>query len=551
MKRLVLLVLVCLISTSVIAQHQHGLPTNTKPATLIPGLGSHHHPVTTSNPDAQRFFDQGLTLIYAFNHEEARRSFQRALELDPAMAMAHWGIALALGPNINLDVDAEREKLAYDAIQKARLASNVTEAERDFIAALAKRYSNDPKADLKKLAQEYKQAMGELMKKYPDDLDAATLYADAAMNLRPWKYWTNDGKPAEGTEEFVAVLESVLKRNPDHIGANHLYIHAVEASRHPEWALPSANRLKVLAPAAGHLVHMPAHIDMRTGNYEAAARANAYGAVADEEYFKVHGQNGMYPLMYYAHNLHFLANAHAMQGRSVDAKRAAERLQVFLLPYLQEGKLPAEMLPMMEMFAPMAIMLRVRFHQWDDILQSAAPDKKLLATTALWHFARGMAHAANGLPDKAETELQALLNVSRSIPPDGTLGLNSAHTILRLANHVLSARVAEVRKQDNTVIELLKQAVTLEDELAYNEPPDWILPVREMLGGALLRKGDYAVAEEVFRADLEKNPRSGRSLFGLLESLKAQKKTTAAQLVEREFKTAWKNADVQLRREDL
>ena len=274
------------------------------------GLGSLHHPVTTTNPEAQRFFDQGLALVYAFNHDEAIRSFKRAAELDPKLAMAWWGIGLALGPNINLDVDPEREKAAYDAVQKAlALAAGASENERAYIAALAKRYSIDPKADLKKLDADYKQAMGELVKAYPDDLDAATFYAESAMDLRPWKLWTADGKPAPGTEEIVAVLESVLRRNPNHPGAIHYYIHAIEASPNPERALAYAPKLGELMPAAGHLVHMPAHIYQRTGDYEAAAQSNRDAAAADRAYMESNGAQGIYPLMYYSHNLHFLAIA--------------------------------------------------------------------------------------------------------------------------------------------------------------------------------------------------------------------------------------------------
>src|SRR5258708_17432734 len=281
-----------------------------KPASLISGLGSLHHPVTTNNPEAQRFFDQGFALVYAFNHDEAVRSFKRAAELDPKLAMAWWGIGLALGPNINRDVDPEREKAAFDAAQKAQvLASGASDNERAYIQARAKRYSIDPKADLKKLNVDYHQAMRELAKTYPDDLDAATLFAESGMDLRPWQLWTAKGKPAPGTEEIVAVLESVLRRNPNHPGAIHYYIHTVEASPNPERALVYAPKLGKLMPAAGHLVHMPAHVYERTGDYAAAAQSNVDAAAADEAYIKASGAQGIYPLMYYSHNLHFLAIA--------------------------------------------------------------------------------------------------------------------------------------------------------------------------------------------------------------------------------------------------
>ena len=313
------------------------------------------------------------------------RSFKRAADLDPQLAMAHWGVALALGPNINMDVDAEREKAAYEAVQKAlALASKASEAERAYINALARRYSNDPKADLKKLSLDYKNAMAEVARRFPDDLDAATLYAESIMVLNPWQFWTRDGKPAEGTTEMVAILESVLRRDPQHTGANHYYIHAVEASPNPEWALPSAQRLKVLAPMAGHLVHMPAHIDIRSGNYEAAARSNAYAAEADREYFKITGQQGMYPIMYYSHNLHFLAVAHAMQGRYQDARRAAEQLNAHLSQFLKmTGPAFDGVLPMLDAFMPTPTLMMVRFQRWDELLKQPAPDQKLTTATAL------------------------------------------------------------------------------------------------------------------------------------------------------------------------
>src|SRR5215471_520277 len=416
MKRIMLAAVILTIVTSAFAQHQHSTD-GSKPAELIQGMGDVRHPVTTSNAEAQRFLNQGLALVYGFNHEEAVKSFKRAAELDPQLAMAHWGVALSLGPNINSPVDAEREKAAYQAIQKARaLASKASESEKAYIEALSKRYSNDPKADLRKLDVDYKNAMADLVRRYPDDLDAATLYAESIMDLNPWHFWSKDGKPAEGTEEMVSVLESVLRRNPDHIGANHYYIHAVEASPHPEWALPSAQKLKVLAPAAGHLVHMPAHIDIRSGNYEAAARSNAYAAEADRELFKVAGQQGMYPMMYYSHNLHFLAVAHGMQGRYEDSKRAADQLYAHLIQYLHApGPMLDAMLPMIDSFTPTPTLIMVRFKRWDDLLKAPAPDQKLVVSTALWRFGRGLAFASTGKLDSAEKERTDLLNAVKAI----------------------------------------------------------------------------------------------------------------------------------------
>ena len=351
---------------------------------------------------------------------------------------------------------------------------------------------------------------------------------------------------------MVAVLESVLRRNPDHIGANHYYIHAVEASLHPEWALPSAQRLKTLAPAAGHLVHMPAHIDIRSGNYEAAARSNAYAAEADREYFKTTGQTGMYPMMYYSHNLHFLAVAHAMQGRYQDSKRAADQLAAHLSPNLKaSGPMLEAVLPLLDAFLPTPTLIDVRFHRWDDILKSPAPDQNLKVNTALWHFARAMAYAGTGKPGDAQKEHDALAAAMKGIPAGRSYGFNTASAVLAIAENVSSARIAMARNDRRLAIERLKKAAELEDALNYDEPEDWYIPVKESLGGLLIQNGDFAEAEKVFRSELKKHLRNGRALFGLVESLKAQGKTLAAQFVQSEFEAAWKNADIKLRIEDL
>jgi tetratricopeptide (TPR) repeat protein len=515
-----------------------------KPATLMSGLGTLHHPVATTNPEAQRFFDQGLALVYAFNHDEAVRSFKRAAELDSRLAMAYWGMALALGPNINLDVDPEREKAAYEAVQLAlSLAAKGPENERAYIEALAKRYSLDPKADLKRLASDYKSSMGELVKRYPDDLDAATLYAESAMDLRPWQLWTPDGTPAPGTEELVAMLESVLRRDPHHPGAIHYYIHAVEASPNPERALAYASKLPLLMPVAGHLVHMPAHIYARTGDYEAAARSNADAAAADRAYLQANGDQGVYLPMYYSHNLHFLAIASSMEGRFAEALKAANRLEEYVSPHVKEMR-------MLEGFLTVTPLMLVRFSRWAEVQKLRQPDPSLIGINAVVHFARGMACADAEL-EKAESERRAFGDSTNSIPADAPFGLNRATTVLSIAANVLDARIATLRRDNKTMIDCLRKAVEVEDSLAYDEPPTWFLPTREMLGGALMKIGHYAEAEQVFRSDLDRNRRNGRSLFGLRESLKAQKKDYAAALVQREFETAWRNADVKLSLQDL
>ena len=519
----------------------------TQTASLMTGLGKHFHPVSTRNAEAQQFFNQGLTLAYGFNHAEAIRSFARAAGLDSQMAMAYWGIALATGPNYNeTTIDAARQKAAYEAIQKAlSLAANAPEQERAYIEALAKRFSADPQADSKKLAVDYKNAMAALTKRYPDDLDAAVLYVDSAMILNAWKLWTADGKPADGTEEIVAVLESVLARDPNHIGANHFYIHAIEASPHPERALPSADRLASLAPAAGHLVHMAAHIYMRIGDYEAAARSNDLAAKADRAYIESTGASGMYAAYYYSHNLHFLAAAYSMQGRYGDAKRAAEQLENNVRPYLKD-------LPMLDAFMPTSTFLMVRFQHWDDVLKTSEPDGKMIITNALWHWGRGMAYAARSKSSDAEKERDVFASALKAMPAETSFGLNQASDVLKIAVYMLDAKIATAKGNRTLAIEQLRKAVKAEDALAYDEPPAWYYPPsRESLGGALLLNGKAEEAEKVFRADLEKNRCNGRSLFGLLESLKAQKKIYSAQSVQREFETAWKRADTKLRVKDL
>ncbi|HWX40940.1 MAG TPA: hypothetical protein VN345_07300 [Blastocatellia bacterium] len=524
---------------------QHHASPGEKTAALVPGLGEHHHPVTTSNAEGQRFFDQGLTYIYAFNHDEAVRSFKRAAELDPGMAMAYWGIALAVGPNYNLDVDPDREKAAYEAIQKARsLESKCSDLERGYIEALAHRYTDDPKADLKKLAVDYKNAMGELVARFPDDLDAATLYAESAMDLRPWQLWSADGKPADGTLEIIAVLESVLRRDPQHIGANHFYIHAVEASPFPERALPSAQRLSTLAPAAGHLVHMPAHIYIRTGDYDGAAVSNVAGAEADRAYIKASGAQGVYPMMYYSHNLHFLAIARAMEGRLADARTAAQQLVANVSPHIKE-------MPMLDSFTPTPTFILVRFHRWDDLLKSPEPDQSMTLGNAFWHFGRAMAYAGTGQIQQARSEEQAFITARKAIPAEAQIGFNSASTIMTIAEKTLGARIALAQQDKKGAVALLSEAVPIEDSLTYDEPPDWYLPTREALGAVLLSSGNYKEAEEAFRADLQRQPRSGRSLFGLSESMRAQGKTAAAEIIKREYETAWKHANAPLKLSDL
>ncbi|MDQ4122922.1 MAG: alpha/beta fold hydrolase [Acidobacteriota bacterium] len=531
-------------SLTVYGQHGNHQPAQ-RQATLLPGMGDVNHPVSTENPEAQKFFNQGLALLYGFNHDEAILSFKRAAKLDPNLAMAYWGAALALGSNYNLQADPAQLKEAFANLQKAiQLAPKASEHERAYIEALSKRYSSDPKADQQKLAANYKAAMAELVKKYPDDLDAATLYAESMMNLRPWKLWTPDGKPAEGTLEIVAVLESVLKRNPKHTGANHYYIHAIEASKNPERGLASAARLGKLAPAAGHLVHMPSHIYIRTGDYVEAATSNADAIVADRKYLERTGAQGAYPMMYYNHNIHFLAAAHAMNGRFADALKTAQELESNVKPHLKA-------MPMLEFFMPYTTVALVRFQKWDEMLKAPKPDENLKITTAFWHFGRGMAFAGIKQTAKAETELKSLQSLIQVVPADTPFGNSAARDVLKVGENLLAGQILLAKGDKTKAIEQLRKAVEAEKAVGYNEPPDWDLPIREWLGGALLLSGDSAAAEQIFREEIEIHPRNGRALFGLHESLKRQKKDSAARFVQSEFERAWENSDTKLRVENL
>lgn len=506
-------------------------------------FGNHHHPISTTNPEAQRHFDRGFDLVFGFNHEEAVRSFTRAAELDSKAAMPHWGIAWALGPNYNADVDDERSKQAHAAMQQAlALSAGGPAHERAYIEAMALRFSPDPKADRAALARQYADRMRDLSRTYPDDLDAATLYAESLMNLRAWKLWTLDGKPAERTPEIVAVLESVLRRDPNHLGANHYYIHTVEASPHPGLALPSADRLTTLAPGAGHLAHMPAHIYARTGDHAAAARANLAGAEADRVYLKTAPPDNYYGLAYYSHNLHFLVDSEMMQGRLAEARVAAKEVAERLTPH-------TAMMPMVESMISIQTSVLLRFGRHDEILALASPPADHPVEVAWWHFARGVALARTGHADQAATERTALETAAAAVPAEalfGGTGLASARTILGLAALVLDARIAAARGSQADAIRLWTRAVAAADQVPYDEPPVWFYPVRESLGAALFMAGRTAEAEGVFREDLARNPRNGRSLFGLHECLVKEGKPADAAWVKLALDAAWKNADTTL-----
>jgi tetratricopeptide (TPR) repeat protein len=530
-------------------------PAQSSSAVVLPqpesapvGFGYHHHPIRTASQEAQQLFDRGMAQAFGFNHEAAIRSFERASELDPSAAMPHWGRAWALGANYNLDIDDARAKEAYDAITKARsLAAAGPAVEREYIDALAVRYSPDMKADRPTLARTYSSAMEALSQRYPDDLDAATLYAESLMNLTPWKLWTLDGRPNENTERILATLESVLRRQPDHLAANHYYIHAVEASPNPGRALPSATRLGTLAENSGHLLHMPAHIYARTGDHGAAAAANAAGAAADVTYLGTAPPNGFYGMAYYSHNLHFLADSQMMQGRFFDAKQAADRVAEHLSPH-------AAMMPMVESMVVMPVSVLLRFGRYGDLLKLTEPPADRPVQRAWYHFARGTALARTAKADEAAAERKALTSAIASVPETalfGGTGLADARTVLGIAGTVLDARIAAARGESDRAMQSWRRAVAAVDLLPYDEPPVWFYPVRESLGAALLANNTAVDAERVFRDDLERHPRNARSLFGLQASLRKQGEETDAAWVQRQLEDAWKNADTKLILQDF
>jgi len=532
-------VLLALSLCTFVGGQEHAVHARVKPATLMPGLGDLHHPVSTKKPQAQQFFDQGLRLIYAFNHEEAARAFHRAADLDPRLAIAYWGIAEAVGPNYNDPASDERFAEAHAAIQTAAdLAGHASPVEQAYIRAMILRFPADSKADRRQAAEAYHDAMREVARKFPDDLDAATLFAESGMNLHPWGLWRRDGTAEDGTDEIVATLESVIKRDPNHMGAIHYYIHAVEASNSPERALAGANRLAAMAPAAGHLVHMPAHVYIRTGDYAAAVKTNQAAAIADQAYIKASGLQGLYPMMYYSHNLHFIAMCSAMNGNYAEAMQGAAMLAAHAKRHVKE-------MPPLEGFLTIPIAVNIRFRKWDEILSMPKPSADMQVESVFWRFAQGMALAAKGKPDEAQSDYQVLAEAERNTPDDAVFAPpvdNKTKDILTIATDVLAAKIALAKRDNATAVAQLEEAVKVQDSLKYNEPEDWFFPVRESLGGVLLLNGDAAGAEKIFREDLDRHPRNPRSLFGLGEALKAQQRDYDAGFVQKQFQASWKGS---------
>ncbi|MFZ2059949.1 MAG: hypothetical protein WAU82_02960 [Candidatus Binatus sp.] len=509
---------------------------------IFDGLGNLHHPVTTKTNStlAQRFFDQGLTFVYAFNDDEAAGSFEEAAHLDPEMAMAYWGIALSLGPNINLPEDTDRGKMAYAAISKAKsLEENASAAEREYIDALTNRYAPDGRmSDELQLA--YANAMREVARRNPDDPDAGALFAEAMMDLHPWALWTTDGKPVDGTPDIVATLEGVMAKYPDHLGANHYYIHAVEASPDPGRALAAAQRLPKLAPAAGHIVHMPSHIYFRIGDYDASATANEAAIKADKIYLRERNPKGIYPMMYVPHNIQFLWASYMMEGNSRGAFKASREL---------DAAVPLAMvrqMPMAEFMSPTRYFTEARFSNWDAILKEPPPPADLTFTTGVWHYARGLALAAKNRPDDALAEKKKVDEIIAATPADRIVGFNTADKLLAMGSATLAGEIESAKGNHDGAINYFKEAVAIQDALNYEEPPPWYYPVRETLGMELLAAGKNADAEQVFREDLKQNPENGWSLNGLALCLHARNASDEAASVDGRLKKAWAHADVKL-----
>jgi tetratricopeptide (TPR) repeat protein len=514
-------------------------------APLLEGMGDHRFAISSTNPDAQRFFNQGLILAYGFNHAEAERSFREAARLDPDCAICWWGVAWVLGPNINTRMSPDNVPKAWTALQNARdLAHKASAKEKDLIDALAQRYVEDPPEQRVHLDEAFAQAMRAVSKKYPDDLDIKSIYAEALMDLHPWNYWMRDGKPRPWTPEILDTLEAVLARDENHPQANHLYIHAIEASPTPEKGVPMADRLGALVPGAGHLVHMPAHIYIRVGRYADAAEANIRAIAVDQAYIAQCRTQGVYPLAYHPHNYHFLFASRSLQGRSRDAIEAAQHMR----DIVSEDKMREQGWGTLQHYWSTPLYAWVRFGQWDQILSSPPPAADLLYPRGVWHYARAMAFRARGQLDQADAELDALKKIAANpaLEKITLWDINPSSTLMVIAVKVVEGEIAARRKQYKRAIAALEEAVALEDSLTYDEPPSWQLPTRLNLGAVQLAAGMPGKAEKTYREELAKFPDNGWSLVGLAAALDAQGKKKQAKEVRARLAEAWRNADIQL-----
>ena len=520
----------------------HGAHAGDGRPVLYETLGRYSYRVTTTSPDAQRWFDQGLRLVYAFNHAEAQKAFREAARIDPKCAMCFWGLAMTEGANYNHPTDADRERKALAAIKQAEaLLAGVKPVEAAMIRAVAQRHSADASAKREDLDRAYADAMRVVARDFPDDAEAGTFFADAMMNRRPWNLWTADGAPHPGTEELVQALERVLAKSPHHPGALHLYIHAVEASQNPGRAEGAADRLVTAMPGAGHMVHMPSHIYWRVGRYADAVAVNRAAVKADHAYFKTATPSAIYQGLYHPHNIDFIWQSAAMRGQSAEALRAAREFAASGSPEMIKAMPDMETAPV----APIAVL--ARFGRWDEVLGTPAPPRDWPYTTGVWHYARGLAFNAKGQAAEARRELVALDQIIASLPAERTVAFFfRAKNVLQMAANVLGGELAAKANDVAAAERLLRAAVTEQDTHWFTEPPPWYFPVRQSLGAVLLQANRAADAEQVYREDLRRNPGNGWSLFGLAQSLRAQGKTAEAADVDRQFQRAWRSADVKL-----
>lgn len=523
-----------------VPQVRAGEETDREP--LIEGIGAYSRKVTTESPEAQRYFDQGLNLLFAFNLEEAARSFRQAAELDPACAMAWWGLAYAQGPHINLPVvDDEKARVAFEAIERAKAPeSRASALERALIDALAERCVLDPPEDRVPLDRAYSEAMRALREQYPDDLDLGPLLAESLMNLHPWDLYTQQGEPKEGTEEIVALIEESLALCPDHPLGNHLYIHAIEASTRPDRAIEAADRLRDLQPGLSHNVHMPSHIDVRVGHWAKAEEANRKAIEADRVFLAFRPDPGFYGL-YIAHNYHMLAYAAMMRGKSQVAIDAIDEMMT-----LMPESWAIEHASIADGYLAMPLEVRMRFGLWEEILAAPEPDSAFPIARALWHYARAVSFAALDRVEEAKVEQARFLQARDSVPEGATFGNNSAADLLAVGEHLMRGEILYRDGREDEAFEALREGARLQDLLRYSEPPDWIQPVRHPLAAALLQSGRFAEAEQVCRDDLNQHPHNGWALFGLMQALEFQGKDDEAKAVRSEWEEVWKDADVVL-----
>lgn len=516
-------------------------PTDDPPP-LYEGLGTHGRKVTTTSPDAQKYFDQGLAFMNAFNHDEAIRSFREATRLDPECAMAWWGIAIANGPNINLPMMSDDQNAqAWEALTRARaLRSKSTAVERALVDAAAKRYANPAPTDRSRLDRSYADAMRRVWRAFPRDADVGAWFAESMMDLRPWDLWKADGKPHPGTNEIVSTLSRVLEIDPYHPLALHLTIHALEASRNPERAMPAADRLRDLQPGLGHMVHMPSHIDVRTGQWQKAILANEKAMAADKKYRELSPRQGIYGI-YMAHNHQMLAFAATMTGESGKALAAIDTVAgIFPPEFLQE------VAPFVDSMMAMPLEVRIRFGKWDEVLEAPDFPEYFPIARAIRHATRAMAYSAKGEPAEARKEQALYYERRKAVPAGASAGNSQATDVLNVAMHLMNGEILVAEGKWERALQELRLAVKSEDRLAYNEPPDWLQPTRHTLGIALIKAGKYAEAEQVYRDDLKIHPNNGWALFGLADALTRQGKADQAVAIRTKFDQMWAKADIEI-----